>query len=103
MDAQNIDDFLETILKDKGITDLEPEIKEELKAEMKANLMNQINQAAINQLSEEKAAELATMIDDPDFTAEKMSEFLVNSGINLSEVALDAMLKFRDFYLSARA
>ena len=103
MDAQNIDDFLETILKDKGITDLDSKTKDQLVSEMKTNLMNQINQAAINKLSEEKAAELATLIDAPDFTAEKMSAFMQKSGVNLSEVALETMLKFRDFYLSAEA
>ncbi len=102
MEAQNIDDFIETILKDKGITDLEPEIRDQLKSEMKTTLMNQINQAAIAKLSEEKAAELATLIDDPEFTAEKMSDFMQNSGVNLSEVAFDTMLKFREFYLSAK-
>ena len=102
MEAQNLDDFLETILKDKGITNLDSETKDQLLSEMKTSLMNQINQAAINKLSEEKAAELATLIDDPDFAAEKMSEFMQKSGVNLSEVALETMLKFRDFYLGAR-
>ena len=96
---QNIDDFIESLLNDKGITDVEPEIKEELKADMKNRLLDQINRAAIMQLSEEKAAELAELVDNPEFTNEKMTEFLQNSGVNLTEVALDTMLKFRGFYL----
>lgn len=96
---QNIDDFIESLLNDKGITDVDPEIKEELKTDMKNRLLDQINRAAIMQLSEEKAAELAELVDKPDFTDEKMTEFLQNSGVNLTEVALDTMLKFRGFYL----
>ena len=96
---QNIDDFIESLLNDKGITDVEPEIKEELKADMKNRLLDQINRAAIMQLSEEKAAELAELVNNPDFTSEQMTEFLQNSGVNLTEVALDTMLKFRGFYL----
>lgn len=101
MEMQSVDEFIESLLVDKGITDIEPDVKEELKAEMKARLLDQINKAAIMQLSEEKAAELAAMVDDPNFTNEKMTEFMQNSGVNLVEVALETMLQFRNFYLSS--
>lgn len=98
---QNVDEFIEQLLADKGITDVEPEVREELVAEMKERLMDQINKAAIMQLSEEKAAELADKIDDPNFTNEQMTEFMQNSGVNLTEVALETMLQFRNFYLES--
>lgn len=98
---QNIDEFIESLLNDKGITDVEPEIREELKADMKKRLEDQINRAAVEALSEEKAAELAKLIDEPDFTNEKMTQFMQDSGVNLTEVALETMLKFRSFYLGA--
>ena len=72
-----------------------------LSQEMKTRLLDQINKAAIMQLSEEKAAELASMVDDPNFTNEKMTEFMQTSGVNLAEVALETMLQFRNFYLSS--
>ena len=98
---QNIDEFIESLLNDKGITTVEPEVKEELKADMKKRLEDQINRAAVQALPEEKAAELAKLVENPDFTNEKMTEFMQNSGVNLTEVALDTMLKFRSFYLGA--
>lgn len=98
---QSVDEFIESLLVDKGITDIEPEIKAELSQEMKTRLLDQINKAAIMQLSEEKAAELASMVDDPNFTNEKMTEFMQTSGVNLAEVALETMLQFRNFYLSS--
>lgn len=98
---QNIDEFIEQLLIDKGITDVEPEIREELISEMKERLTDQINKAAIMQLSEEKATELAEKVNDPDFTNEQMTEFMQNSGVNLTEVALDTMLQFRNFYLES--
>lgn len=103
MQMQSIDDFVESILKDKGITDVDPEVKADLMEEMKTRLMDQINKAAIMQLSEEKAAELAEKIKDPEFTDEKLTEFMQNSGVNLTQVALDTMLKFRGFYLGTEA
>ena len=96
---QNIDDFIENLLVDKGITELDPEIKEELKTDMKKRLVNQINRSAVLQLGEEKAAELAGLVDDPDFTNEKMTEFLQNADIDFTGIALDTMSKFRNFYL----
>lgn len=99
MEIQNIDDFIESILKDKGITEVEPDVRAELKEDMKKRLLDQINKAAVMQLSEEKAAELADLVDSPDFTDEKMTEFMQNSGVNLEEVALETMLQFRSFYL----
>lgn len=98
---QNIDDFIESLLNDKGITDVDPEIRTELKEDMKKRLMDQINKAAIMKLSEEKATELAELVDDPNFTDEKMTKFMQDSGVNLTEVALDTMLKFRSFYLGS--
>ena len=99
MEIQNIDDFIESILKDKGITEVEQDVRAELKEDMKKRLLDQINKAAVMQLSEEKAAELADLVDSPDFTDEKMTEFMQNAGVNLEEVALETMLQFRSFYL----
>lgn len=96
---QSVDDFIESLLTEKGVTNLEPDVKEELKNDMKKRLLDQINTAAVMQLSEEKAAELAELLKNPDFTNEKMTDFMQSSGVNLIEVTLDTMLRFRNFYL----
>lgn len=96
---QSVDDFIENLLNERGITNVDPEIRAELRAEMKNQLMDQINQAAVMQLSEEKADELAKLVDTPDFTNEKMTEFMQNSGVDLASVTIDTMLRFRNFYL----
>lgn len=97
---QNVDDFIEQLLIDKGITGVEPEIYQELKDDMKKRLLDQIDRAAIMALSEEKANELAKLIDDPNFTNEKMTEFMQNAGLDLAGIAAETMLKFRNFYLA---
>ncbi|MBQ3293449.1 hypothetical protein IJG93_04120 [Candidatus Saccharibacteria bacterium] len=99
---QNIDEFIESLLNDKGI-EVEPDIREDLKADMKKRLEDQINRAAIQALSEEKADELAKRLEDPNFTNEDMAKFMQDSGVNLAEVALETMLKFRGFYLGTEA
>lgn len=103
MEIQSMDEFIEQILNEKGIVDVTPEVREQLKEEMKTRLNDQINKAAVMQLSEEKAVELASLIDDPDFTDEKMTEFMKDSGVDLVQVTLDTMLKFRGLYLGTES
>lgn len=97
---QGVDEFIEQLLQEKDITDLDPETRGELKKEMTERLLDQINKAAIMQLDEEKAAELSDLLDKEDFTNEKMAEFMENSGVDLTQVALETMLQFRNYYLS---
>lgn len=96
---QNLDEFIESLLNDKGITTPDDATRNELKQEMKDRLLDQIDRAAIQALPEDKAAELAGKVDNPNFTNEDMTKFIQDSGVNLTEVALDTMLKFRSFYL----
>ena len=100
---ESVDQFIEQLIIDKGVSDIEPEILAEMKAEMKQKLLDQIDRAAVMKLSEEKATELAAKVDDPEFTNEKMTEFMANSGVDLTQVALETMLKFRTFYLGTEA
>ncbi len=96
---QSIDEFIEQLLDDKGINNQDPEVKKELVEEMKTRLLDQIDRAAIMQLSEEKADELTKKLDDPEFDNEKMTEFMKESGVDLTQVTIDTMLRFREYYL----
>ena len=73
MDA-NLDQFLEQLLIEKGITDLDDDVRAEVKANMAERILDQIDQACINALSEEKAAELAEKIVDENFHAQKSAK-----------------------------
>ena len=97
---ENVEQFIEQLLVDKGITGLEPEIRQELVEDMKGQLLDQIDKVAIMQLSEEKAEELNTKLDDPEFTNEKMAAFLQEAGVDLAQVTLNTMMQFRNFYLT---
>ena len=79
---QGVDEFIEQLLQEKDITDLDPETRGELKKEMTERLLDQINKAAIMQLDEEKAAELSDLLDKEDFTNEKMAEFSRDNDID---------------------
>ena len=96
---QNIDEFLASLLADKGITDIEPDVREELINELREQFMNQVQKAAIESLDGEKLAEFDKLSEDPSFTGEKVTEFLQNAGVNFTEIIADTAVKFRTFYL----
>lgn len=97
---QDIDSFIESLLQDNGIADADPDVKEEMKSEIKPQLIKQIEKEAVLNLSEEKIGELANLMDAPDFTDDKMLDFLRNAGVNLDEVAEKTKPRFRAAYLN---
>lgn len=96
-----IDEFIEDLLNRKGITDIDPELREALKADMRTRLNDQINRAAIMELSEDKAAELSAHLDDPSFTNEDFGKFMTDSGVDLARVVANTMTLFEKFYLGS--
>ena len=100
---QKLDEFLEGLLKKKGLSDIDPEIKKEQIADMKNQLETQLNRVAIQSLSEEKAAELAKMVDKPDFTTEKLTKFMQKSGVDFDQIAQKTMQQFKKLYLGEEA
>ena len=96
---QQIDEFLASLLADKGITDIEPDVKEELINEMREKFMTDVQKAAIAKLDEEHALEFDKLSEDPSFTGEKVTEYLQNAGVNFTDVVAEVGIKFRAFYL----
>lgn len=95
---QNLDDFMESLLQEKGIN-VEGEVRDQLKADMTQRLLNQIDRATLNRLSEEQAIELSDKLDDPNFGDEQASEYIKKCGIDAQQVALETMVQFRALYL----
>ena len=95
---ENVEQFIDQLIDEKDLN-LEDDVRQELKADMINRLLDQIDQASINALPEDKAIELADKLDDPDFTDEQVAEFIRNSGVDLERVALETMVQFRLLYL----
>ena len=73
--------------------------KKEVVADMAAKLQEEINRASVEALPEEKAKELAEKIDDPNFTEDKIAEFIQNSGVDIAKIIEETKNRFREFYL----
>ena len=96
---EKVHDFIGSLLDQKGITDIEPEAREQLISELTELLMQEIDNAAIRALPEEKAIELADGLENGSIKPEDVGTFLIDAGLYVEEISMITMLQFRDFYL----
>ncbi len=96
-----IHEFMGNLLDQKGITDIEEDARQHLIEDMTEMLMQQIDRAAIDALPEEKAIELANGLQDGSIKEEDVPNFMKESGLNLEEISLVTMMRFKDLYLGA--
>ena len=97
---ENINQFIRQILADNGVTDLDEDVMENLVKEMREYLIDQIDIAVISELPDDKAEELKIKIEDPNFSDKDLEDFIRNSGVDLAQVSVNTMLKFRNLYLN---
>lgn len=100
---EQVSQFMDSLLEEKGITDLDDETRETLKRDMIERLMAQIDTAMINALPEDKLTEFNERIDDPNFSNDDATQFFVDAGLDVQRIALQTMIEFRMFYLGGEA
>ena len=98
-----IDQFLGQILDDKKITIDTPEVRQQLISDLRNHLMNQIDRAMINALNEEQLRQLNDLLDKEGVQDNEIQDFFRQSGINGEQVALNTMMRFRQYYLGNTA
>ena len=91
--------FIEDILVNKNLSGMTDEAKVYLIDDLKTKLLDQINRALINELSEDQTNELNSILDEEFVNDEKVQQFIVNCGVDVSKITARTMLFFRDLYL----
>ena len=81
---EQVSQFMDSLLEEKGITDLDDETREMLKRDA---------------LPEDKLNEFNQRINDPDFTNDDATQFFVDAGLDVQKIALQTMIEFRMLYL----
>ena len=92
-----VDQFLGQILDEQQLIIDTPEARQQIIADMRALLMDQIDQAMVNELNDEQLDSL----DQSDLQDSQIQEFFRQCGINGERVAMETMLRFRQYYLAA--
>jgi hypothetical protein len=96
---EQVSQFMDSLLEEKGITDLDDETREALKRDMIDRLMAQIDTALINALPEDKLNEFNDRVNDPDFSSDDATQFFVDAGLDVQKIALQTMIEFRMLYI----
>lgn len=89
-----INTFVSKMMADKGVNDAA------LKEQLEVKLEEQIEQAMIRTLPDEKLTELEGMLDR-DVSDEEVEKFFDESGVDFAKVAGQAMAAFRTAFLNS--
>lgn len=95
---EDMNKFLEKILEDNGVTGLDDDVKANMVAEMRDYLINQINEAVISKLPDDKIDEFQQKIMYENPSEEELGQFFKNSGVDVAQVTLNTLLRFRSYY-----
>lgn len=99
MENKDLDSFVDSLIEDKDIPGLTPEVREQVAEEIKGSIIEQINKAVLMELSDEQLDELNALMDKEGFTEQDMQNFIANSGVDLDRITAETLLYYRSFYL----
>lgn len=94
----SFNDYMEDLLNLKGL-EITGEAREILKADMTQKLMNQIDHAALNELTEEQATVLSDKLDDPNFSDADAAAYMAECGVDMQRITLETMVLFKALFL----
>ena len=93
-----LDDYAETLLKEKNYQTLTPAMREELKKDILSRVQDFIIARVINKLSDEQVNEMNALLDT-DPSDEQIMSFVSKSLNNSDKFISDTLFQFRQTYL----
>lgn len=96
---EQIHEFMNQLLIDKGITGIDDDVRQRLIEDMTTMLLDQIDQNAIAALPDDKADELNAKLESGELKDEQVSDFMTEAGVDLQQISLTTMIQFRELYL----
>ena len=95
--------FIDDMLASKSWnTTIDEDAKKQLAEDLKNRLLDQIDQAVISALPEDRIDGLNELLDK-EVQDEEVSEYIANSGVDVQRVTTQAMLRFRELNLDGQA
>lgn len=88
------------LLREKGFADLDEETEGEMIQDLVERMTDFVNRAVLEELPEEKMAELDQMIAEERASDEEVGRLIQESGIDTSVATMEALEKFREIYLN---
>lgn len=82
-------------------TALDNDAKKQLEEDLKNRLMDQIDQAVIEALPEDKIDGLNDLLDR-DASEDVIYQYVADSGIDVQRITTQTMMRFRDLYIGTK-
>lgn len=99
MAGGELDQFVTQIINEKRLSGVTDDVRAQLVDDLKRELMAQINRALIDALPEEKLDAFNLLLEDETSDETIIQQFIMNSGIDVTNITARTMLRFRDLYL----
>lgn len=96
-DSQAAVQFIDKLIDEKEMQNLDEEIRLQLRADLLRRLEDRISRNIVNALDGPKLAQFEHLIDTNQI--DKIQEFLYKEGINIHEVVARSMSEFQASYL----
>jgi hypothetical protein len=95
-----IEQFIEKLLSEKSLpADLDPEVRQQMVKNLSERAVNLVNKRLVENLPEDKVAELEKLIDSQPENAEAYQKFIDENLPNKDQVVAIALAEFRSLYL----
>ena len=101
-----MDDPFKTFIKDMinsktWSTGVDADAKLLLEEDLHSRLMDQIDQAVVEALPEDKVDELNALLDR-EALDDEVQQYIASSGVDVQRVTTETMLRFRDLYIGSQ-
>lgn len=90
-------EFVEKLLKARGVEGVDDDVREELREELLRMLESKVNRAVVQSLNPEQLTEFEHLLDTNQL--DKMAPFLEEKGVNLTSLVARCMIDLQKSYL----
>jgi hypothetical protein len=97
----NINQYIEQMLTDKGVTDIEEPVRKQLVNDLSQRLVDFINKRLIDSMPDEDVKTLSSLLDENPQDTQKIQSLIDSKVPEKETVAASAMVEFRTMYLGA--
>lgn len=93
-----IDTFIRDMLKAKQLSGVDDDVRDQLVQDMREKLLSLVDRAVIDALPNDKVDILNELLDR-NATEEEVQTLIRDSGVDVRQITIDTMLKFRSLYI----
>lgn len=96
---QDITEFIRRLVEEKNFESIDPEVMRQIKSDLTERVEDRINATILENMPKEKLEEFSALLDSAN--SEEIQAFCQSNIANLDEVIAEALVNFRNSYISA--